>query len=381
MNAAFVLGQPDFTTGTAATTQAGMSAPSYVAYDSTSQRLFVSEASTGNNRVLVYDLSGGFVNGMAASYVLGQPNFTSSGAATTQTGLNGPTGLLYDSTNRRLFVSESLNNRIMIFDVAIQTSGPSCSPNYSLHLTRPIGGESWKSGQTQSLFWTLNGCQTTKVSVSLTTDGGLTYTPVADVANFSGGFYAWTIPNITTTSAKLRIQAVGAGGNPLATDVSGFYSINGTANPNAPMNPTTSTTGTPAVPPTTLPATTGCTQDTLIKASTPAVYWCGFDSLRHVFPNEAIFKSWYSDFNHVVTIPDAQLAGIPLGRNVTFHPGVLLKLQTDPKVYVVTDKLGGLSPIPDEATASRLYGLRWSTLVIDLPEAFFTDYKVGAPAS
>lgn len=94
MNASVVIGQPDFTSSTSATTQNGLASASDVKFDSAG-RLYV--ADPNNNRVLIYTpvVGGGakFTNGMNASVVIGQQNFTSSGAATSATGLSGPLGL------------------------------------------------------------------------------------------------------------------------------------------------------------------------------------------------------------------------------------------------------------------------------------------------
>ncbi|MBP9748197.1 MAG: peptidoglycan-binding protein [Candidatus Pacebacteria bacterium] len=116
MNAAYVIGQPDFTTTGATTTQSSTRAPVGVAYDSNHNRLFVEEI--GNNRVTVFDLNS-IANGMNASYVLGQLDFVSTASivAPNQNSLSAPrTGLLYDNENDRLFVSNS--RRILVFGVA-----------------------------------------------------------------------------------------------------------------------------------------------------------------------------------------------------------------------------------------------------------------------
>jgi uncharacterized protein YjiK len=119
-NAINVLGQALFTTSASATTQAGMNTPSGLAYDSTNNRLFVAES--GNSRVTVYDVTA-ITDGENAINVLGQANFTSSAFATTQAGMSSPRGLAYDSTNNRLFVAESGNNRVTVYDVTAITNG------------------------------------------------------------------------------------------------------------------------------------------------------------------------------------------------------------------------------------------------------------------
>jgi DNA-binding beta-propeller fold protein YncE len=119
-SASYVLGQPDFYTDIATTTQSGLNAAAHSAYDPINQRLFVVDQF--NNRVLVFNVATSTIaNGENASYVLGQPNFTTSTAATTQSGLNTPYGLAYDATNARLFVGDQANKRVLVFNVATST--------------------------------------------------------------------------------------------------------------------------------------------------------------------------------------------------------------------------------------------------------------------
>lgn len=116
MNASYVLGQPNFTSQGSATSQSGFNEPSGCAYDSTSQYLYVGDAN--NNRVMIFNLSGGITNGMNASYVWGQSNFTAHGAATSQTGLTYPTDVGIDSTNHYAYVTDEGNNRVMVFNTS-----------------------------------------------------------------------------------------------------------------------------------------------------------------------------------------------------------------------------------------------------------------------
>ena len=115
-----VIGQADFTSSTAATDAGGLNWPSGLAYDVAKNRLFV--ADNGNSRVLVYDLSR-IQNGQLAVNVLGQANLTSGGTATTQSGLAYPVGLALDATNNRLFVADRGNNRVVVYDVTKITDG------------------------------------------------------------------------------------------------------------------------------------------------------------------------------------------------------------------------------------------------------------------
>jgi DNA-binding beta-propeller fold protein YncE len=117
MNASYVLGQADFVTHDAANTQSSLNQSFDGYYDEDTQRLFVSEQS--GNRIKVFDLSGGITNGMDASYVLGQPDFTSSSGLLTQSGLIQPIGIGYDTNNKLLFAAQiSPANRISVFDLS-----------------------------------------------------------------------------------------------------------------------------------------------------------------------------------------------------------------------------------------------------------------------
>jgi sugar lactone lactonase YvrE len=108
-SANLVLGQSDFTSSSAATSQSGLNFSSGIAFD-TSGNLWVSD--TDNNRVLRY--SSPFSNGERANLVIGQSAFTTDAFSATQTGLNGPAGIAFDSTGN-LWLSDIGNNRVLRF--------------------------------------------------------------------------------------------------------------------------------------------------------------------------------------------------------------------------------------------------------------------------
>lgn len=123
---------------------------------------------------------------------------------------------------------------------------------------------------------------------------------------------------------------------------------------------------------------TSCPPNTLVKGSGDAVYYCGSNGKRYVFPNSKTYFSWYADFSTVRTVSDATLGTITLGGNATYRPGTrLVKIQSDPKVYAV-GKGGELRWVQTEAIASALYGADWSNKVDDVSDAFFVNYTVGA---
>ncbi len=117
----------------------------------------------------------------------------------------------------------------------------------------------------------------------------------------------------------------------------------------------------------------------LIKMSgLSSVYYLAADGKRYVFPNEQTYFSWYGDFSSVVTIPQTELEGYPLGKNVTIRSGTkLVKITTDPKVYSVEPN-GNLVWVKSESAASTLYGADWAKRVVDVPDSFFTNYTVSS---
>ena len=78
-------------------------------------------AESQNNRVLVYNLALGITNGMNASVVLGEPNFTTGAGGATQSTLSAPQGLALDIPDQNLFVADSSTNRILVFNVSTGT--------------------------------------------------------------------------------------------------------------------------------------------------------------------------------------------------------------------------------------------------------------------
>lgn len=123
--------------------------------------------------------------------------------------------------------------------------------------------------------------------------------------------------------------------------------------------------------------TANCLSNTLIKGATDAVYYCGADGKRYVFPNLKIYNSWYLDFKNVITIKSTELAKIPLGGNVTYRPGVrLVKITTDPRVYAVS-RGGVLRYVTNPIVAESMYGSTWNKQVDDLSDAFFMNYNIG----
>jgi DNA-binding beta-propeller fold protein YncE len=110
----------------------GFNSPGGLAFDAKRNRLFVVD---GNNaRVLIFDVTPGkFQNGMAATGVIGQKDFTTKEVARLLTSkvaaefgrrrMNLPSGLAYDPVKDWLYVGDRGNERTLVFDVAPERLG------------------------------------------------------------------------------------------------------------------------------------------------------------------------------------------------------------------------------------------------------------------
>ncbi len=125
----------------------------------------------------------------------------------------------------------------------------------------------------------------------------------------------------------------------------------------------------------------------LIKGSAPAVYYLQGNK-RYVFPTQKTFLSWYTTAQLestakgglVKTISNAELASFKIGGNVTNRPGVrMVKIMSDPATYAV-DAGGQLRHVTTETAAVALYGSAWNTMIDDVPDSYFINYK-GSVAS
>ena len=118
-SAGLVLGQTTFLTNSSGTSSHEMSGPNGIAVDE-SGNLWVAEY--GNNRVILFKNVDLADNGADADLVLGQPGFSTSSTATSQSGMKNPGGLCARADI--LFVCDALNHRVLRFDNPIsKTNG------------------------------------------------------------------------------------------------------------------------------------------------------------------------------------------------------------------------------------------------------------------
>lgn len=120
--ATYVIGQPDFSSKASGTDDTSFWSPRDVAVDSVHLKLYVADSQ--NNRVLRFSLpvTG---NQPTAELVFGQADMISNADATSRSGLDTPTGVDVDKSGR-LWVADQLNNRVVWFDsaYAFAVNGP-----------------------------------------------------------------------------------------------------------------------------------------------------------------------------------------------------------------------------------------------------------------
>jgi sugar lactone lactonase YvrE len=114
MSAVLVLGQPNFNTRTCVSSQKTTSETEGLVFDEAGDLWVVDR---GDNRVVEFVPP--FVNGKAATVVIGQSDFTSATPQATQSGLNFPNGLVL--LNGNLWVADTKNNRTLEFDAPFTT--------------------------------------------------------------------------------------------------------------------------------------------------------------------------------------------------------------------------------------------------------------------
>ncbi|HSW89406.1 MAG TPA: hypothetical protein VLH19_00870, partial [Patescibacteria group bacterium] len=119
-----VVGQPDFTSGSAVCSAATASTicPQIGKVRILDRKLVLPDFN--NNRVLIWN-SVPTVNGASADVVIGQPNMTSGainqGGSIAANNMRGPVDALFDG--RRLFISDSVNDsRVLIYNSGIPSS-------------------------------------------------------------------------------------------------------------------------------------------------------------------------------------------------------------------------------------------------------------------
>jgi hypothetical protein len=126
-----------------------------------------------------------------------------------------------------------------------------------------------------------------------------------------------------------------------------------------------------------------------------SVYYFGRDRRRHYFPTTTVMGSWSLQIggmmnvredapacrDRVYEMPDADLASIPLGRNVFYRPGsVMTGITTDPRFYVVGRH--GVLHWVESGVVPPLAPAEWiGDRAATIPDVFFVNYSIGVQYS
>lgn len=100
------------------------------------------------------------------------------------------------------------------------------------------------------------------------------------------------------------------------------------------------------------------------------------DYKKHVFGNNDIYNSWGIDSTTIELVSNEFLNSIHFGKNMSYQPGTLVKIETDPKTYLVNDN-GVLRWIKNECVAEKIYGPSWNQIIKTIPITLFADYEFG----
>ena len=108
--------------------------------------------------------------------------------------------------------------------IALLISAGFTAFSQSITVTSPNGGESWAGCTNKSITWSASGTSNF-YNIDYSIDNGVTWTSVATAFNTTGGTYTWTLPNLTSTTAIVRVADFNT---PATKDESnGFFSIIG----------------------------------------------------------------------------------------------------------------------------------------------------------
>ena len=143
MAASYLLGQGDFSS---TNSNRGASVPAANSFNNPRGLALLSNklyvVDSFNNRAVAYDLSN-YTSGMDATQVFGNSNFTTSVAKASKSTMDGPVGIAINSAGDRLFVAEVTGDRILSFDSSNNTNG--------LNAVNIIGQTDWYPGKDDAL--------------------------------------------------------------------------------------------------------------------------------------------------------------------------------------------------------------------------------------
>lgn len=126
LNPSYFTGQTSGTSCSAGANNTGLTAPMGLSNDGT--MLYV--ADSGNNRVILFNMSSmESMNGLSIGYVLGQPGVSSTSTGLSATAMHTPTGVVVGTSGNAgwFYVLDSGNNRVLKFPTSLSSNGQAAS--------------------------------------------------------------------------------------------------------------------------------------------------------------------------------------------------------------------------------------------------------------
>jgi len=281
--------------------------------------------------------------------------------------------------------SESLIGSEQASATYIQKAVATHSNGTSVTVDSPNGGEMIEGEDVVNISWTANGIDNVKISMS--SDWGDTFSDVIAEGFVGEGPYAWVVPNVDVSHAMIMIEGFDRFGKKLASDISDAdfsISLVEVMDYEEMYGDETGDDGFDEEFATPLESVSDHTCEiglmlknhSLISGSDSSAVYFVSGSERFVFPSEAVYFSWFDDFEDVVTVPECSLGQFQIGSRITMRPGSLIKIQSDPKVYAV-DSDYQKRYIDSEETAALLFGDDWNKKIVDIDVMQYVDYPNG----
>jgi len=151
---------------------------------------------------------------MAASSVYGNGRFVIAGDSSPADDGSATAGnsSIYDGWGEAGATDSTFFMNATIWATRRSTAGDVTAPAVSV--SSPDGGESWKAGSSHAITWTAtDAVGVTSVDLAWSSDGGATFPNALASGIANSGSWSWTVPNVPTGTARVRVLARDAAGN------------------------------------------------------------------------------------------------------------------------------------------------------------------------